>query len=109
LIGFIWAALILPILGWTSDKIGQIRQLIITLILLIIFIISYFVSPALSMLVPLVVFIMIYQTFVSSVASTYLPVLAGMFPAKIRFTGVALCYNLAYAIAAFFPAFMAKF
>ena len=109
LIGYLWAALILPILGWTSDKMGQIRQIILTTLLLIIAIIGYFISPALYILMPLTMFIIIYQTFVASITNSYLPVLAGMFPANIRFTGVAFCYNLAYAVAAFLPAIIAKF
>jgi len=47
--------------------------------------------------------VFIYQTFLSLMTVCIYPLLAENFPTEIRFTGVAVCYNLVYALTSLIP------
>jgi MFS family permease len=106
-LGYIWAACILPFLGLLADKVGRTKQLAWTAGLFIIGgsgLLLLLVSPTLW---SLVIFIIIYQVFVCSLANCYLSTLAEIFPTAVRFTGTAFCYNFIFLVAGFVPfAFM---
>ena len=43
------------------------------------------------------------QIFVCVLASSYPTMLAEIFPTNVRYTGVAICYNVAFMLASFTP------
>ncbi len=102
-LGFIWAALILPLFGWLSDRIGRSKMLAITALILIFG--SYFLFGILTLRTEyaLAIFILLYQAFIAALATCYMTTLPEIFPTSVRFTGVAICYNLAYTIASLTP------
>jgi hypothetical protein len=51
----------------------------------------------------LIGFILIYETIIAALAGCYISLLTELFPTSVRFTGVALCYNLVYCIAGLTP------
>lgn len=102
-LGYLWSSMILPVLGYVSDKIGR---RILLLVSVAFFIITAF--PMFSMLknyniLSLVLFALLCQTIIAAMAASYFALLAEIFPTCVRFTGVALCYNLAYVLASGVP------
>jgi len=51
----------------------------------------------------LTIFMLLYQTLVAALAASYFPLLAELFPTNVRYTGVAICYNVIYSIAGLVP------
>lgn len=102
-IGLLWSALLLPLFGWLSDHVGR-RNLLITASIIFIgsgyFLFSLF---ELKTFTALLMFMLIYETFVSVLAACYFPLLAELFPTNIRYTGVAVSYNLIYSLAGLVP------
>lgn len=102
-LGFIWSALILPAFGWLSDRIGRSKMLVVTTFILIIA--SYFLFGMLALRTEfaLAIFILFYQAFIAALATCYMTTLPELFPTSVRFTGVAICYNLAFTLASLTP------
>ena len=101
--GYIWSAFLIPILGYFSDYIGRKYLLIAAAITFLC--LGNFLFDILnykSFLV-LLAFILSIQTIISMAASSHFTMLAENFPTKVRCTGVAFCYNIAYVIAASMP------
>lgn len=102
-LGLLWSALLLPAFGWLSDRYGR-RQLF--LLACLIFLASgYFLFwlVTLKTFSALFVFMLLYETLVSLLAACYFPLLAELFPTPIRYTGVAISYNLIYSLAGLVP------
>lgn len=102
-IGLIWCTLILPFCGWVSDKIGRIRQL--ATICLAFALLSFWLFKMLYWhhYPALLGFVLIYETVIAATAACYLPLSAGLFPTSIRYTGIALYYNIGSALAGLTP------
>lgn len=101
--GLLWSALILPFLGWLADYIGRNKLLLITYFVAAVVLTLLFYQAWTHSLWSLLIFTLGYQTIVAAFSASYPALLAELFPANIRYTGVALCYNTAYTLAAFFP------
>lgn len=102
-IGLLWSALLLPLFGWLSDKIGR-RQLFFAAGL--VFIASgygLFLLFTVKTFAALLTFMLLYETFVAALAACYFPLLAELFPTNVRYTGVAISYNLIYSVAGLVP------
>ena len=95
-IGMIWSALSLPLAGIAADRIGR-RKFFLTTCL--VFALSLFFLFRL----PLIPFMIVYQTVISCLMASYFPLLFSLFPTKARFTGVALCYNVVFAAMGWLP------
>lgn len=54
-------------------------------------------------MVSLVSFLMIQQAFIALFASCFFPILLRVFSPEVRYTGVALCYNVTWAVMATLP------
>jgi len=108
-LGYLWSALLLPIFGRMSDKIGRAQQLICTALLAMFINVALFPLLHWHTLLALLIFIFLYQTLVASLANCYLPLLTELFPTSVRLSGVAFCYNLVYCVAGFTPLLLSKF
>jgi MFS family permease len=102
-LGYIWSTLLIPLFGWLSDYMGRNRLLFITTLLFVIFGFFLFAILHFRTFVSLLIFMLLYQTIVAAMAACYFAMLAENFPTQVRYTGVALCYNVAYAVAALIP------
>lgn len=102
-IGLAWSAILIPIMGAVSDKVGSKRQLIAITAL------TCFALPALFSLLSyrniwtLYFFVFCYQSCIAIAAACCPFQLANLFPTKVRYTGTALTYNIAFAFAGFIP------
>ncbi len=101
--GMIWSAMSLPLAGILSDKIGKNRMF--AGVCLIFLILGYGLFQVLNIRYPgiLIGFMMLYQTIISFLAVSFLPLLSGLFPTQMRYTGIALCYNVTYSLMACLP------
>ncbi len=106
-IGLIFCSIVLPISGYFSDIWGKKKIFLISMLLFMLL-----GNSLLKLCITtnhLVCFMVIYQGFIALALSSYLPMLVELFPTYIRFTGVAICYNIGYFLAAIFPALFSYF
>lgn len=93
----IWSVLVLPIFGWLADRLGKTSIFVASCL---VFVIGAF--PLFSLLSAptawLVLFMLLYQTVIAGLSVGYFPILAAAFPTQVRYTGIAACYNIAYAL-----------
>ncbi len=103
--GVLWCACVIPFFGKLADtkgagfsyKIGAISTIL-------------FIFPLLKLLKQgtypnLVLFLMAYQTIIAALMAGYMPLMVGLFPVKIRQTGISVCYNVTYALMGMLPSF----
>jgi MHS family proline/betaine transporter-like MFS transporter len=97
---------ILPFLGRLGDKYGRDRVLLISIFLFIGF--GYFVFHILNNeeFFSLLGFLFFQQVFTCASITSTLPITAAIFPTRIRFTGIGICYNFAYVVASLIPVFL---
>lgn len=95
-------------LGWLGDKFTQEKILCISLSLFLLF--GYFGFKILynKNFISLLMFIFLQQTYTCAFISCTLPITAIIFPTRIRFTGLGICYNLAYVIASLIPVLLTQ-
>jgi len=82
--------------GLLGDRFGIKRVLLISTIILIILIHSFF-TLLISHAYPLYAYILI-AIVTGVIIGNATPLLASMFPTQVRYSGIALCYNVAFAI-----------
>jgi len=103
-IGFIFSILLLPVFGYVSERLGRIKLLIMASLFMVATSFILFHLLAIHAPYALIIFIAFYQITISALANSYLPLLTELFPIGVRFTGVAICYNVAFLIASLTPA-----
>lgn len=103
MVGNLWTIILLPCFGWLYDKCNKKVILGITTILYILCSYPLFHLLTYQTTIALYSFTMLYQTLLAALAAGYFTMLAANFPTSIRFTGTALCYNLALVAAATTP------
>ncbi len=99
----LWAACCLPVFGLLSDRIGPTRILMATSFLFCLFIFPMFELVSEQSVACLALFLILIQTFIAALVTSYLPLLVTLFPESVRFTGIAFCYNIAYVLAGLTP------
>lgn len=102
-IGYLWSSLILPFFGYLSDRISRKKVLLVLLACFMVAGLPFFNILKIYNTISLVCFVLLYQTIVAAGASSYFALLVESFQTNVRFTGVALCYNLAYVLASLIP------
>jgi MHS family proline/betaine transporter-like MFS transporter len=90
--------IILPISAFISDKIGRKKVLVFAIILLIIFVYPLFMMLGSMNFTYAIISQILFSTIISIYMGPIPTLLVELFPTSVRFTGVALSYNLAAAI-----------
>lgn len=89
--------------GILADNFGQRR------LYLIISCVAFFMLPGLfhfierHSFIHLVLGLCLLQVIVSMLIASYLPLLANSFPTSVRYSGIAIIYNMTYSLAALSP------
>ena len=97
-LGLLWSAISLPFCGRVADFLGKTKMLAAASFSFLI------VGPAIFKLLDanhfyaLIFFMVIYQTVISFITVSFLPLLSEIFPTEVRYTGTAACYNLTYSL-----------
>jgi MFS family permease len=102
-ISYVFAALLLPPCGWLADRFGRKKMQLWATGAAALLVYVLFQVLAVGTLAALISFMLIYQVMMSLVATSYFALLAESFPTNVRYSGVAFCYNISYAIAALMP------
>lgn len=105
-IGFACSAILLPFFGKLGDHVGKKRLLIITQLISMPLLYMMFLQISTMQSGWLIIFTITYQSLIAAFAACYPALLTELFPASVRYSGVAFTYNLAYTTAAFFPLFI---
>ncbi len=101
--GLVWSALCMPISGYIADHFGRIKIFLGTCLGFSIFGFLLFQLLSLNNLAALIAFTIIYQTIICFIFVSYLALLSLSFPTEVRYTGIALCYNIAYSLMGCLP------
>ncbi len=100
-------AFTIPFFGWVEDKVNRAKFLISVIFFGILTAPFFWSSLKNGQTFSLISFMIWYQTILGAATTSYLPLLAKLFPTSVRYTGVAFSYNLALSTAAFLPALAA--
>lgn len=102
-VGLLWSTLLLPLCGQISDIVGRKTLMLNTTVIALLSLTPLFYLLKFESNAVLFSFMLIYQTFIAILASCYPSMLAEAFPTRVRYTGVAICYNVALAFAGLMP------
>lgn len=103
LLSMFWSAIILPICGRLADSIDKKKLFISTALVFVASAFPLFALLKFQMFSALLIFMILYQTFLACVSSCYYSLLASLFPTRMRYTGIAACYNISYSFMATLP------
>ena len=96
--GLLWSVIVLPCSGLVVDRVGRAKVFVTTCLMFALLAIPLFSLLKLGGLAVLIIFMMLYQTVISFIMTSYFALLAETFPTPVRYTGIALCYNVAYSL-----------
>jgi MFS family permease len=102
-IGYGWSITTLIIFGIFSDKFKRKKVFLTVSLIFIVVCVFYFKMLHGASFSNLILFIMIYQTFISLYTVCYYPIISENFPTEVRYSGVAICYNVVYAFTSLVP------
>ena len=105
-IGLVWSAISLPLCGHLADRWGRIKTFFGASLVFMIVALPLFGLLLGGSFKILLAFQIVLQTAISFLMASYFALLAAAFPTSARYTGVALCYNLAFAFMSFSPLLM---
>lgn len=103
MLGYIWSTFLIPVFARLADYMGRKWLLFGITFLFTCFGVFFFKMLLYKSVMLLICFMLIYQTIIAVMAACYFVVLIETFPTKARYTGVALCYNVTYALGALVP------
>jgi len=103
-LSLVFSVLVLPIMGMLADSFREKTRMLQWVCVAY----SVLSVPAFSLLLvgsklALVAFLMVQQLFIALFAACFFPILIRIFPPEVRYTGIALCYNLTWAAMATLP------
>lgn len=105
-LALVFSMLATPLFGFLSDQIGRktmMRASIVTFVFVIFFLFQLLQQKTFFALFS---FMLLYQVFICLFIVCYLTLLAEIFPTRVRFSGIAISYNLAFCLAGFTPSLM---
>lgn len=102
-IGLLWSAIAAPLSGRLIDRLGEKKVLKIATISFLAFAYPLFALLSSKTLWALIVFMVLYQSFIVAAICSYFPLMARLFPKLSRFRGIAVCYNMTYSLVACSP------
>ncbi|MBA3603030.1 MAG: MFS transporter [Parachlamydiaceae bacterium] len=97
------SAVTLPICGRFADKVGRERLFIMSSLAYVLGAFPLFSVLKLEANWALQLFMVLHQIFIALVSVCYFPLLAASFPTRVRYTGIAACYNITYSFMATLP------
>ncbi|MBI5447396.1 MAG: MFS transporter [Gammaproteobacteria bacterium] len=100
---FMWAVLILPVVGRGVDRVGRAKLLMYLSILLAVSCFAIFTLLNNKNFISLLCFILLLQSFTCAAQCASLPLLAELFPTPVRLSGTAFCYNTVHLLASLLP------
>ncbi|MDO8954940.1 MAG: MFS transporter [Gammaproteobacteria bacterium] len=103
LVSFMITSLLLPVIGYWSDRVGRKLLLSGGIMATIILLLPIFDLLKLHHGWDLYVFMLSYYLLIVLMAGCYPCVLAEMFPTPIRYTGVSICYMGGFSIVGLVP------
>lgn len=98
-----WSAIILPVCGRLADSIDKRVLFASTALVFVAGVFPLFALLKFQIFSALLIFMILYQTVIACVSSCYYPILASLFPTRMRYTGIAACYNISYSFMATLP------
>lgn len=102
-ISLVFSAFILPLAGRFSDKWTSKRVLKVTGCIYAISSVFIFQLLSLQSMSSLIIFMLTHQLFIALISSSYYSFMIKAFPTRIRYTGIAICYNLCFGLMGSFP------
>lgn len=102
-IALIWVAVIIPFIGKWVDKIGALKLLMRSAIVMIFALQIFYMLLSTGSFIGLLLFLCLYQVFIALTMVSYFPYVTKIFKTSIRFTSIAISYNFAYLLASFSP------
>jgi len=103
-LSLIFVAVIFPFVGMFTDYLrNKATTLRWTCFLYVLLSLPSYGLLSKGNMLCLVSFLMIQQIFIAFFSSCFFPILLGIFSPEVRYTGVALCYNVTWAIMAALP------
>lgn len=102
-ISVLWSSALIPILGAYSDKVGRAKLLFYAAIVTTSLLTGLFKLLALHSSFALYAFMLTYQSIIALFAACYPVLLGEIFPTRIRYSGMAFCYNTSFSIAGLIP------
>lgn len=102
-ISLIFSAFIIPLCGLLADKLRHLS--VLKWVTITYAILSPFLFHMLSYqnVFLLFLFMIIHQLFIALFCTNYTPMMMELFPTRIRYTGMAICYNMSIAIMSSLP------
>lgn len=97
-LGIFWIGLISPLVGWLSEKIGYIKTIQIGCLLLFSLGYQIFYLLQQNSIFTIIIVEAVFGVIISLISAPMFAVFVQNFPAKSRYTGVSLAYNLGMSI-----------
>ena len=105
-ISLVFSAFIFPFCGKFSDLFAKKNILIKTSLAYLLLSGPLFALLLLHSKVILILFLMSHQLFIALFGTSYFPLITSLFPASVRYTGTAFCYNVTFALMALLPSLL---
>ena len=102
-LGLAWAVVICLASGWLIDRLGARRFLCTAAALWAAAVPTALAQVQRGTPAALALFCLLWQTGTSALNTGYWTVLAGAFPARVRYSALALCSNLSFACSGMLP------
>lgn len=105
---WLFSAILLPFVGKLTDRYNRHKLILGMTSLLIITVYFFFSLLQFNNGLLMGLFILIYQLIVIFLECCYLAILVEIFPTAVRYSGVAVCLNFAFAMASATPFVITK-
>lgn len=93
--GMVWSAISLPLCGLIADRVEKKFLFMMAAVSFVLVSQGFTAILAERSIGSLVMVLCIIQTFISLLTVCYFPIISQMFSVEVRYTGIALCYNIA--------------
>lgn len=104
--GLVWSVFFMPICGYLADRFGRIKIFLSACVGFAFFGFLLFQLLHINNLAALIAFTVLYQSVICFISASYFALLSLSFPTDVRYTGIAICYNIAYSIMGCLPVAM---
>ncbi len=102
-VGLVWSIFSVPVCGFLVDIIGKKKAQLFGCAAFMLCAYGLFLILKIEKPLALFTFMLAYQTFISFLSPSCFSLLAEIFPTSVRYTGIAVCYNITYSIMGCFP------